>query len=223
MSQPAAGDGERRARVWRASVSWQLHALYTRAWIGVPLCTHYTPSAPAAVPKRRPLRWPVNAGAEAYNPRNPRHVRTQVPPARLPGRAARTAAARRKPEAEEGIRAARPAADRAEDLQHARLPRSREVRALRRRADRRHRRGARPAQCPRCQADLHSCAQCAHFDAQRHVRVPEADRRPASRPRTRATTARSSSRGRPSSARPSRSTQPTSQSSAKKAFDDLFK
>jgi hypothetical protein len=78
------------------------------------------------------------------------------------------------------------------------------------------------AQCPRCQADLHSCAQCAHFDGsapfecQKPIaaRVSPKDARndcPHFEPRT--TVERDTKS----------STQPSSPSSAKKAFDDLFK
>jgi hypothetical protein len=77
-------------------------------------------------------------------------------------------------------------------------------------------------QCPRCQADLHSCAQCTNFDTSAPfechkpipARVSPKDARnecPEFEPRTtveRETKSASS---------------PSSPSSAKKAFDDLFK
>ena len=77
-------------------------------------------------------------------------------------------------------------------------------------------------QCPRCQADLHSCAQCTHFDTsaafecQKPVaaRVSPKDARntcPHFEPRTTVERETKSS------------TQPSSPSNAKKAFDDLFK
>ena len=77
-------------------------------------------------------------------------------------------------------------------------------------------------QCPKCQSDLHSCAQCAHFDSSAtfecHKPVP----------------ARLSPKDGPQRVRPfeprttvERETKsasaPDSQSSAKKSFDDLFK
>lgn len=77
-------------------------------------------------------------------------------------------------------------------------------------------------QCPRCQADLHTCAQCTHFDTgapfecQQSIpaRVSPKDARnecPHFEPRTRVERETGSSAS------------PTSVSSAKKAFDDLFK
>ena len=77
-------------------------------------------------------------------------------------------------------------------------------------------------QCPRCQADLHSCAQCAHFDTsapfecQRPVpaRVSPKDARNACTHFEPRTTVERETKS---------STQPSSPSSAKKAFDDLFK
>jgi hypothetical protein len=77
-------------------------------------------------------------------------------------------------------------------------------------------------QCPRCQSDLHSCAQCANFDSSATfecgkpvpARISPKDARnecPAFEVRTtveRETKSASS---------------PNSQSSAKKSFDDLFK
>jgi hypothetical protein len=76
--------------------------------------------------------------------------------------------------------------------------------------------------CPRCQAELHSCAQCTHFDTSAPfecqqpiaVRVSPKDARnecPRFEPRTTVERETKSS------------TQPSSPSSAKKAFDDLFK
>ena len=78
------------------------------------------------------------------------------------------------------------------------------------------------AQCARCQADLHSCAQCAYFDTsasfecqqQIAARVSPKDVRNTCtlfQPRT--TVERETKSA----------TQPSSPSSAKKAFDDLFK
>ena len=77
-------------------------------------------------------------------------------------------------------------------------------------------------QCSRCQADLHSCAQCSHFDTsaafecQKPIpaRVSPKDARnacPHFEPRT--TVERETKSA----------SQPSSPSSAKKAFDDLFK
>lgn len=77
-------------------------------------------------------------------------------------------------------------------------------------------------QCPRCQADLHSCAQCISFDTgsvfECHKTVPARispkDARnecPLFEPRT--TVQRETKSA----------TSPGGQSSAKKAFDDLFK
>jgi hypothetical protein len=76
--------------------------------------------------------------------------------------------------------------------------------------------------CPRCRADLHSCAQCAHFDSsatfecQQPVpaRVSPKDARNACtffEPRTTVERETKSS------------SSPSSPSSAKKSFDDLFK
>ena len=81
---------------------------------------------------------------------------------------------------------------------------------------------ASTGQCPRCQADLHSCAQCVHFDGsaafecQRPVaaRVSPKDTRNACsyfEPRTTVERETKSS------------VSPNSASGAKKAFDDLFK
>jgi hypothetical protein len=78
------------------------------------------------------------------------------------------------------------------------------------------------SQCPRCQADLHSCAQCVHFDTgaafecQKPIpaRVSPKDTRnecPFFEPRTTVERETKSS------------VSPTSASGAKKAFDDLFK
>ena len=77
-------------------------------------------------------------------------------------------------------------------------------------------------QCSKCQFDLHSCAQCAHFDSgatfecQQPVlaRVSPKDARnecPHFQPRT---TVERETKSTPA---------PDSQSSAKKSFDDLFK
>jgi predicted RNA-binding Zn-ribbon protein involved in translation (DUF1610 family) len=77
-------------------------------------------------------------------------------------------------------------------------------------------------QCPKCGADLHACAQCVHFDTSApfechqpiRARVSPKDARNTCQhfePRTtveRETTS---------------TTSPASASSAKKAFDDLFK
>ena len=77
-------------------------------------------------------------------------------------------------------------------------------------------------QCPKCQSDLHACAQCTHFDSSATfecqkpvpVRISPKDARnecPLFEVRTtveRETKSASS---------------PNSQSSAKKSFDDLFK
>ena len=77
-------------------------------------------------------------------------------------------------------------------------------------------------QCARCQSDLHSCAQCAHFDSSATfechktlaARVSPKDKRNECglfEPRT-------------TVERETKSVQaPDSQSSAKKSFDDLFK
>jgi hypothetical protein len=78
------------------------------------------------------------------------------------------------------------------------------------------------APCPRCQADLHSCAQCGHFDTSApfecqqpiRARVSPKDVRnecPSFEPRTTVERETKSS------------VAPGSPSSAKKAFDDLFK
>ncbi len=78
------------------------------------------------------------------------------------------------------------------------------------------------AQCPRCQSDLHTCAQCAYFDSsaafecQKPVpaRVSPKDARNICalfEPRT--TVERETKSA----------TSPSGPSSAKKAFDDLFK
>jgi hypothetical protein len=77
-------------------------------------------------------------------------------------------------------------------------------------------------QCPRCQADLHSCAQCISFDTgsvfECHKTVPARispkdvrNQCPLFEPRT--TVERETKSA----------TSPGGQSSAKKAFDDLFK
>jgi len=77
-------------------------------------------------------------------------------------------------------------------------------------------------QCARCSADLHSCAQCAHFDTgaafecQRPVpvRVSPKDARNACTHFEPRTTVQRETKSTPSASGPS---------SAKKAFDDLFK
>jgi len=77
-------------------------------------------------------------------------------------------------------------------------------------------------QCARCQSDLHSCAQCAHFDTsaafecQRPIAVrvsPKDARNTCTHFEPRTTVERETKS----------STQPSSPSNAKKAFDDLFK
>ena len=77
-------------------------------------------------------------------------------------------------------------------------------------------------QCPRCQADLHSCAQCAHFDTGAAfecqkpvaVRVSPKDARNACTHFEPRTTVERETKS---------ATSPSGASSAKKAFDDLFK
>jgi hypothetical protein len=77
-------------------------------------------------------------------------------------------------------------------------------------------------QCPRCQSDLHSCVQCAHFDTSAPfecqqpvpVRVSPKDARNTCTHFEPRTTVERETKS---------STQPSSASSAKKAFDDLFK
>jgi hypothetical protein len=77
-------------------------------------------------------------------------------------------------------------------------------------------------QCTRCQADLHSCAQCSHFDTsaafecQKPIpaRVsPKDARNECTHFEPRTTVERETKSA----------SQPSSPSSAKKAFDDLFK
>jgi hypothetical protein len=78
------------------------------------------------------------------------------------------------------------------------------------------------APCPRCQADLHSCAQCTHFDTSAPfecqqpiaARVSPKDARNACTHFEPRTTVERETKS---------STQPSSPSNAKKAFDDLFK
>ena len=78
------------------------------------------------------------------------------------------------------------------------------------------------AQCPRCQADLHTCAQCSHFDTsapfecQKPIptRVSPKDVRNECAHFEPRTTVERETRS---------SSSPASPSSAKKAFDDLFK
>ncbi|HEY2431987.1 MAG TPA: hypothetical protein VGI12_04865 [Vicinamibacterales bacterium] len=77
-------------------------------------------------------------------------------------------------------------------------------------------------QCSRCQLDLHSCAQCAHFDTSAPfecqqpiaLRVsPKDSRNSCTHFQPRTTVERETKS----------SSQPSSPSSAKKAFEDLFK
>jgi hypothetical protein len=77
-------------------------------------------------------------------------------------------------------------------------------------------------QCARCQSDLHSCAQCAHFDTSAPfechqpiaVRVsPKDARNDCTHFEPRTTVERETKSA----------SSPSSTSSAKKAFDDLFK
>jgi len=78
------------------------------------------------------------------------------------------------------------------------------------------------SQCPRCQADLHSCAQCTHFDTSAAfecqqpiaARVSPKDARNTCTHFEPRTTVERETKS---------SSQPSSPSSAKKAFDDLFK
>jgi hypothetical protein len=81
---------------------------------------------------------------------------------------------------------------------------------------------AAQGQCPRCQADLHSCAQCVNFDTgaafecQKPVPVrvsPKDVRNTCSYFEPRTTVERETKSA----------SSPSSPSSAKKAFDDLFK
>jgi len=78
------------------------------------------------------------------------------------------------------------------------------------------------AQCPRCQADLHSCAQCSNFDTSAPfechkpitARVsPKDARNDCAHFEPRTTVERETKSA----------SQPSGPSSAKKAFDDLFK
>ena len=77
-------------------------------------------------------------------------------------------------------------------------------------------------QCPRCQADLHSCAQCVNFDSsatfecQKPVpaRISPKDARNACAVFEPRTTVERETKS---------ASAPNSQSSAKKSFDDLFK
>lgn len=77
-------------------------------------------------------------------------------------------------------------------------------------------------QCPRCQADLHSCAQCAHFDTgsalecQRPIvaRISPKDARNECTHFEPRTTVERETKSAPAA---------SGTSSAKKAFDDLFK
>jgi hypothetical protein len=77
-------------------------------------------------------------------------------------------------------------------------------------------------QCPKCASDLHSCAQCTHFDTSAAfechkpipIRVsPKDARNTCSHFEPRTTVERETKS----------SSAPSSPSSAKKAFDDLFK
>lgn len=77
-------------------------------------------------------------------------------------------------------------------------------------------------QCERCQADLHSCAQCTHFDGsapfecQKPIAArvsPKDGRNTCAHFEPRTTVERETKSA----------TQPSSPSNAKKAFDDLFK
>ena len=114
------------------------------------------------------------------------------------------------------VRAARPAAGSAEDLQHARLPGGRAVRAVRQRAD-----GGggmeRRSTCARCGADLHTCAQCANFDTGAPFECQKPMPRASPR-RTRATPVRFEPR-----TTVERETKSAAPPSARKAFDNLFK
>jgi len=78
------------------------------------------------------------------------------------------------------------------------------------------------SQCPRCQADLHSCAQCTHFDTsaafecQRPIAArisPKDARNQCAEFEPRTTVERETKSA----------SSPSSPSSAKQAFDDLFK
>ena len=78
------------------------------------------------------------------------------------------------------------------------------------------------AQCSRCQAELHTCAQCAHFDTgaafecQQPIAArisPKDARNECALFQPRTTVQRETGS----------TSQPSSASSAKKAFDDLFK
>jgi hypothetical protein len=77
-------------------------------------------------------------------------------------------------------------------------------------------------QCPKCQADLHSCAQCAHFDTgsafecQRPIaaRISPKDTRNTCTHFEPRTTVERETKSTPAA---------SGTSSAKKAFDDLFK
>lgn len=78
------------------------------------------------------------------------------------------------------------------------------------------------SQCPRCQADLHSCAQCGYFDTsaafecQRPIAArvsPKDTRNQCTHFEPRTTVERETKS----------SVSPNSASGAKKAFDDLFK
>jgi hypothetical protein len=77
-------------------------------------------------------------------------------------------------------------------------------------------------QCPRCSADLHSCAQCAHFDTSAPFECQQPIKARVSPKDTRNDCAHFEPRTTVERETKS-STSPSSSSSAKKAFDDLFK
>src|SRR4051794_14384760 len=78
------------------------------------------------------------------------------------------------------------------------------------------------ASCPRCQSDLHSCAQCGHFDTSAAFECLQPIRARVSPKDTRNDC--SSFEPRTTVERETKSSAaPGSPSSAKKAFDDLFK
>jgi hypothetical protein len=74
------------------------------------------------------------------------------------------------------------------------------------------------ARCPRCGADLHACAQCAHFDTSAPFECQKPVRARVSPKDVRNTCAEFEART--SIERETKSQAPTS---ARKAFDDLFK
>jgi hypothetical protein len=77
-------------------------------------------------------------------------------------------------------------------------------------------------QCARCQADLHSCAQCAHFDSSATFECHQPIRARVSPKDARNDCAHFEPRTTVERETKSASS-PNSQSSAKKSFDDLFK